>query len=265
MKNFKVFFMCLLFLSLTSCTKLDINKAYNEYNNKNFTQTISILDGLPNKNQTSETFKLKGDSYFELQQYNDAYRCYEIAIELNDSLIIENLVELYFLNDETLKALKLIYKMEEAKLNISFENRKIEYVCLSRLKMVDQANAILETYFKDMSRVEIIKLKILSYNSNSKTVVSILSELYENSEFQYLEQLIDLCYSFETLDSNFLSLLNKIYFDNRVDSSLRIKSTFYLSYIFESINNNKQMLYYKNIFDKLSKDNNVIIKEINHL
>lgn len=259
MKNFLVFVICLLSLSVISCDKIYMSKAENSFKNNNYDNVISILDGMSNKSQSYETFKLKGDAYFRNKNYKDAMRCYEVAVQLNNTLIIENLVQLYFFSGNIDLALLMVEKIQINNINLSIENRKIEYVCLYRQNRFVEADRILYEYLDGLSNHEVIELRILAYDSSTITVVSMLSEMYESSDLLYLEQLIDMCYSYGSFNSNFLSLLNTIYQDDSVNFSFRAKCTYYISLIFKSINNNGQALYYRSLFDSMKKSTDVSI------
>jgi tetratricopeptide (TPR) repeat protein len=262
MKNFLVFVICLLSLSLTSCTQYKIREANQAYENKNYSQVIAIIDGISKSAQSYETFKLKGDAYYNDNNYEDALRCYEIATQLNNSLIIENLVNLYFLKGDIRSSLLEIQKMELNNQELTEEERKIQYICLYRENKRDEAELILNNYLNQLSNVDVIKLRILSYENESIIVISMLTEMYETNDFTYLEQLIDMCYSYGTFNSNYLSLLNRIYSDDSVDVVLRAKCAFYISFIFDKINNESQSLYYKDLYNKITKSINVTIPDI---
>jgi len=262
MKNFLVFVICLLSLSLTSCSQYKIREANQAYENKNYSKVIEILDGISKSSQSDVTFKLKGDAYYNDNDYEDALRCYEIAAQLNNSIVIENLVKLYFLKGDISSSLLEIQKMESNDLELNEEERKIEYICLYRENKRDEAENILNNYLSQLSNVDVIKLRILSYENESITVVSMLTEMYESNDFPYLEQLIDMCYSYGTFNSSFLSLLNRIYSDDNVEIELRAKCAYYISFIFDKINNESQNLYYKELYDEMTKSIDVTIPDL---
>jgi tetratricopeptide (TPR) repeat protein len=259
MKNFLVFVICLLSFSLISCAKIDMSRAETAFTNSNYDDAISILGGISKRSQSYESFKLKGDAYFEINNYKDAMICYEIAVQLNNSIVIKNLVQLYFLSGNIDLALLMIEKINVNNIELSIENRKIEYVCLYRQKRLDEAEKVLNKYLSNLNNHEVIELRILSYDDSTTTVVSMLSEMYASSDLEYLEQLIDMCYSYGSFNSNFLSLLNSIYQDESVSYSFRAKCAYYISVIFKSINNNGQSIYYKSLYDSIKKSTDVVI------
>lgn len=259
MKNFLVFVVCLLFLCLISCSKFEMSRAEEAYNDKNYEKVLSIIDEIPKNSQSYESFKLKGDAYYESGNYTDAMRCYDIAIQLNSKSVIKNLVQLYFLHGNINSALSMIGKLESSNIELSIEDRKIEYVCLYRQKRLAEAEIILNEYLTQLNNQEVIELRILSYEDSATTVVLMLTEMYQTSDLDNLERLVDMCYSYGSFNSNFLSLLNNLYQDPSINYNFRAKCTFYISTIFKSINNDGQMLYYRSLFDSMTKSKDVVI------
>jgi tetratricopeptide (TPR) repeat protein len=236
-----------------------MTRAEDAFSSNNYDKALSILEGISKNSQSYESFKLKGDVYYENGNFKDAMECYEVAVQLNNASVIENLVQLYFLSGNIDLALSMIEKIQSNNIKLTLEDRKIQYVCLYRQKRLEEAEIILNEYLPELNNHEVIKLRILSYDESTTTVVSMLTEMYESDDLDYLEQLIDLCYSYGSFNSNFLSLLNNIYNDNSANYDFRAKCAFYISSIFKSINNTGQMLYYGNIFDNMTRSIDVSI------
>ncbi len=238
---------------------MTMNSARNSYSEKNYEESLKYLNLIDKKNESYQTFILKGDNYYQLGNYEKALESYEIASHLNSQLVIENLIELYFLDGDMKSSLSIIEEMENNNLEISKSDRKIEYIALYRSNRKAEANAVLDKYLGDLDDYDIIKLRILSYDSTSNVVSTMLSQIYDEKKIDQLEELVDMCYSYSCLNSNYLSLLNKIYKDEELSDSFRIKCLYYISTIFKDINNDKQYLYYQNLYSLMKDKKNIQI------
>lgn len=238
---------------------MTLNSARNSYSEKNYEESLKYLSLIDKKDESYQTFVLKGDNYYQLGEYGKALESYEVASHLNDQLIIENLIELYFLDGDMKSSLSIIEKMENSNLEISKSDRKIEYVALYRSNKKAEANKVLDNYLEDLDDYDVIKLRILSYDSASNVVSTMLSQIYEENKIDKLEELVDLCYSYSCFNSTYLTLLNKIYQDEKLTDSFRIKCLYYISTIFKDINNEKQYLYYQNLYSVMMEGKNIKI------
>ncbi|MBK5201043.1 MAG: hypothetical protein JJE21_05855 [Spirochaetaceae bacterium] len=258
MKKLLGFSLCLLFLCLTSCNKLYVDKASSYYVEGNYQESLDYLNKIPKKNTNYNTFVLKGNNYYALGNTQKAFENYKIAYALNSNIIIRPLISIYFYNEDITKALYLIHQLEDSGTLLTKEERKIEYVCLYRLDDKISANKVLNEYLSDLDNFEITKLKILTFDNTSTIISQTILELCEINEYKKAEELLDMSYSYGNFNSGFLSVLSYIIENENIDSEFRAKAAYYSSIIFKSINNIKQSSYYSDYYYKLSQGLQII-------
>lgn len=262
MKKLMGFSLCLLFLLLTSCSKLYERNALNFYNEANYVKSIDELMKVSKNNVSSSTFILLGNNYYALGNNQKAFENYKIAVELNSDIIIRPLINLYFINDDIEKSLKLIQRLENTDNNLSIEERKIEYISLYRLGYDYEANKVLNNYLSSLDEFEITKLKILSFDNTASVISQSIFELCENGEYSKAEELLDMSYRYGNFNSGFLSVLNFIVENESINNELRAKAAYYSSFIFKSINNERQSNYFYEYYKSLSEGNQILIPNL---
>ncbi len=248
------FSLCLLFLFLTSCSKIYERSAATAYESKNYTQSINTLNKIPKKYVNYNTFVMKANAYLALGERDKAFESYKIASSLNNNIILTPLISLYFYNGDVDKSLELINKLEQSGESLTLEQYKIKYISLYRNGNKEEANDVLNNYLYSLDNFEITKLKILAFDNSSTLVSQSIIELCSNDEFEKAEELLDMSYSYNNLNSSFLSVLNSIVDNEKINLEFRAKAAYYTSLIFESINNIKQFNYYSEYYEQLSKD-----------
>lgn len=262
MKKLLSFSLCLLFLLLTSCSKIYERNAVNYYSESNYDKSLDELTKVSKNSFSYKTFILIGNNYYALGNNQKAFENYKIAVELNSNIIIRPLINLYFLNDDIDKSLKLLQRLENSDNILTLDERKIEYISLYRLGYDLEANKILNNYLSSLNEFEITKLKILSFDNTASVISQSIFELCENGEYSKAEELLDMSYRYGNFNSGFLSVLNFIVEDKSINNELRAKAAYYSSFIFKSINNERQSKYFYDYYMSISGGNQILIPEL---